>query len=381
MKKTPRVKLGGGGNPNSSAFTLVELLVVIAIIGVLIALLLPAVQAAREAARRMQCTNHLKQIGLGVHNFHDTRLGLTPMGLGSVTSVASKRASFWVLILPYIEQTAMYDKLAAKDTTIGSTSYVTAGTESITAGTSDGIHANFANAWFHSIGDDGRKTYSSIPIYKCPTRRSGASMLYTQSGGSDCTNTSHQDGPLGDYGVVLCNYNTSTSWWGALWSPTTTNMRGPIRFPSITNNDFSTWQPKDTMAMWQDGTSNQIVVGEKHIPIGKVASTAADKSNDCNIFSYGDGWSAAGAGRPIVFARSAAGVNDVAPLRRADEFKAAADQPIFGDGNRGAGFGSWHSGVCHFLIGDGSVRGLAVTISTDILGAVAVPDDGKSVSF
>lgn len=84
------------------AFTLVELLVVIAIIGVLVGLLLPAVQAAREAARRMSCQNNLKQIGLALHNYHDTNRRF-PIGADSINCL-----SWRVRILPFIEQSNLY---------------------------------------------------------------------------------------------------------------------------------------------------------------------------------------------------------------------------------------------------------------------------------
>ena len=96
------------------AFTLVELLVVIAIIGILIALLLPAVQAAREAARRMQCTNNLKQIGLAMHNYHGV-YKMYPRGASWTPNKPNSghKGSFnWrVIILPYIEQQSLYSQL------------------------------------------------------------------------------------------------------------------------------------------------------------------------------------------------------------------------------------------------------------------------------
>jgi prepilin-type N-terminal cleavage/methylation domain-containing protein len=85
-------------------FTLVELLVVIAIIGILVAMLLPAVQAAREAARRSQCTNNLKQLSLAMLTYHQAVGKFPPPG------ISSNQVSWLVLILPYLEQKPLHDQ-------------------------------------------------------------------------------------------------------------------------------------------------------------------------------------------------------------------------------------------------------------------------------
>ena len=118
----PSPSLRTRSNNSPRGFTLVELLVVIAIIGVLVALLLPAVQAAREAARRTQCTNNLHQIGLGLANYESSFMVFPPGGL--VSRNGGYGHSWWVRILPYAEETATYDKFDQNGNSNGYTGWV-----------------------------------------------------------------------------------------------------------------------------------------------------------------------------------------------------------------------------------------------------------------
>ncbi len=122
----------GGAGPRT-AFTLVELLVVIAIIGILIALLLPAVQAAREAARRTQCANNLKQIGIGLQTYHDVHQILPPSSLWQAGSTASMPttnlyANWVIMILPFIEEKNLYQQFNLKTTICDPSNAIARGT-------------------------------------------------------------------------------------------------------------------------------------------------------------------------------------------------------------------------------------------------------------
>ncbi len=120
-----------------TAFTLVELLVVIAIIGILVALLLPAIQAAREAARRTQCTNQIKQVATAMHNYHDTYKKL-PAYQYHVSGVNSWQGHGpFTMILPYMEQQPLYDQV------------------------------DFTRAWDHGNNQNVRRTH--LEVLTCPS--------------------------------------------------------------------------------------------------------------------------------------------------------------------------------------------------------------------
>jgi prepilin-type N-terminal cleavage/methylation domain-containing protein len=159
--------------PRRRAFTLVELLVVIAIIGVLVALLLPAVQAAREAARRTHCTNNLKQLGIGMHNFHDTFIKL-PYNYQLVGVNAWEALSAHYFILPFIEQKPLFDTFQVP--------LATAAEGQATGGTApNGGAVGNAAMWTFDNAAAG-PMHVSVKTFLCPSAQKAPGRGVPQSG-------------------------------------------------------------------------------------------------------------------------------------------------------------------------------------------------------
>lgn len=220
-------------------FTLVELLVVIAIIGVLVALLLPAVQAAREAARRMQCGNNVKQLALGLQNYHDT-YNYLPYGARArhpttgTTMTLSYGSSWLVATLPFCEQRPLFDKIAAAD---------------IAGGASNGYNTGSATGGIRGAAHNAKIKYMLCPSSPLPeTETLGGATLVLPSyagimGGNAEANTNatlavSETRVIGGY---LSSAATATGYSGS----------GMLPINEALN-----------MAACTDGTANTIIVGE-----------------------------------------------------------------------------------------------------------------------
>jgi prepilin-type N-terminal cleavage/methylation domain-containing protein len=342
ISSTPR-KIKG----ERSAFTLIELLVVIAIIAVLIALLLPAVQQAREAARRTQCKNNLKQIGLALHNTHDTYLkfpagcatDLPPFGI----SGGGWGSSWKVQILPYIDQGTIFTKWLFN----GSSGYTNPNNIPLITGI-------------------------KIPSFRCPSdarpefytnmaNGGGWNEMFTSytgtSGGTSSTGATNKTpftttGNAGGHGVIVEN--------GLLYAHSTTNMRDCT-----------------------DGTSNTFIVHEE-------SDHLRDANNQPIIGSWGPltsqgphGW-AMGIGTGVASKGINAGERtfNCSTVRYNINQRGLQNSASTGTSeNTGPNMpiSSSHTGGAHILLTDGSVRFLSQNMSFDTLVRLASGNDGDPI--
>jgi prepilin-type N-terminal cleavage/methylation domain-containing protein len=218
-----------------AAFTLIELLVVIAVIGVLVALLLPAVQQSREAARRSECSNHLKQISLAIHNFEDAQQALPSSRLGP------QHATWFVQILPYIEQGNLYNSW------------------------------NIANTYY--LQPTTART-TQVGAFSCPSRRS--SMLSTQFevSSTGLPDTRQYPGILGDYAA------NGGQFAGAIVDNPLCNGVMCQAESQLTGDQVVETKSQTRLRDILDGTSHTFLVGEKHVPRSKYGQSGP---------SWGDG--------------------------------------------------------------------------------------------
>ena len=208
-------------------FTLVELLVVIAIIGILIALLLPAVQAAREAARRSQCTNNLKQLALGVHNYADIHKAFPPKKAGTTqgtcTNYNANFGSGMMRLMPFYEQQALYDVWSAPLTNAGTT------------------YTPFGPCMWDAVAANYTPYFQQISTLLCPSDGAAANKAATNRGRSN----------------YVFSVGDSVSAYNAVG-----NNGG------ITRGFFGNRAAKVTFSNIVDGTSNTVMLSERIVADG-----------------------------------------------------------------------------------------------------------------
>ncbi|MEX1039039.1 MAG: DUF1559 domain-containing protein [Pirellulaceae bacterium] len=303
-------------------FTLVELLVVIAIIGVLVALLLPAVQQAREAARRMQCSNQMRQIALANHNYESSHRVFPS---GAIVENASCKANggvhstpWGVAILPYLEATALYDQF-----------------QNVTH--------------YSSLISSGSPAPQRQPLmnYQCPSEPAfnaevpGLSYMGVQGGGVE-DDAECLSGPVANQRVRFSN--------GVL----VTN--GRVRFADI-----------------KDGTSNTFLIGES-----RWFSTPQTTQHN-NWFSWASSIRTGSSEHVITLAAAIDSINN--PQVDFDSSKpwvgangSSAHSLYLGTHTRA--FGSWHPGGCHMAFADGSVSFHSETMDLATYRGMGTRNDG-----
>ena len=335
-------------------FTLIELLVVIAIIGVLAAMLLPAVQAAREAANRSACKNNLRQLALGVQNHHDQRGDNVPLAL-------FRQGPTWVVLLqPYMENNNYW----------------------LRWGLRSGGNYRSARNW-QLIGTN----QGAFPYLYCPTRRTAPQFVTLPNPASSnltALSSSYNRLVVSDYAVPSYGINgtqkpqsSNEDTWA--YGDSASNQLGPFLVPYTTWDDLPGTHPnqkrnaarryrsKTSFGSWVDGTVSQAVFGEKHVD--PRAPNQPGRFGDSPVGVW------------------LAGTYDAAGPVRMSRYNPARTPRYDWNGRQNRApntfrrWGSWHPNALQFAFGDGSVRLLNAWIGSGLIRNMARRADGGRVNL